>query len=175
MKYLIESAQFENYQNELLLKNIADWTDERVFKGQPKFEEFVISPKLGLRGKLDIVFKDDSEILDIIELKSSKKDYFTKGIQFYHELQVVAYCMMVMLKQKKPLSQSNPSVIYSKATGGIETNATLNFQTFSNVAKFRNILLSSNIGLKLPNEIDEYHAKYKKKCIACSNNDIYKN
>ena len=25
MKYLIESAQFENYQNELLLKNIADW------------------------------------------------------------------------------------------------------------------------------------------------------
>ena len=157
------------------IKNIANWIDDRTFKGNPKYEEFVISPKLGLRGKLDIVFKEGDEILDIIELKSSKKDYFTNGIQFYHELQVVAYCMMVMLKQKKPLSQSSPSVIYSRATTGIETNATLNFQTFTNVAKYRNILLSSNIGLKLPDEIDANHAKYKKKCIACSNNEILKN
>ena len=157
------------------IKNIANWIDGRSFKGDPKYEEFVISPKLGLRGKLDIVFKDKNEILDIIELKSSKKDYFTNGIQFYHELQVVAYCMMVMLKQKKSLSQSSPSVIYSRATTGIETNATLNFQTFTNVAKFRNILLSSNIGLELPAEIDAHHAKYKKKCIACSDNDILKN
>ena len=86
------------------IKNIANWIDGRSFKGDPKYEEFVISPKLGLRGKLDIVFKDKNEILDIIELKSSKKDYFTNGIQFYHELQVVAYCMMVMLKQKSRLA-----------------------------------------------------------------------
>ena len=157
------------------IKNIVNWIDNRDFKGRPKFEEFIISPELGLRGKLDIVFKENDEILDIIELKSSKKDYFTNGIQFYHELQVVAYCMMVMLKQKKKLDQSAPSVIYSRASVGIETNATLNFETFSNVSKFRNILLSSSIGLKLPMDIDDHHAKYKKKCIACSNSDIYKN
>ena len=63
------------------IKNIANWIDDRTFKGNPKYEEFVISPKLGLRGKLDVVFKEGDEILDIIELKSSKKDYFTNGIQ----------------------------------------------------------------------------------------------
>tara|TARA_B100002051_G_scaffold264255_1_gene288887 strand:- start:458 stop:3934 length:3477 start_codon:yes stop_codon:yes gene_type:complete len=157
------------------IKNIADWTEDRTFNGDPEFEEFIISPKLGLKGKLDVVFKKDKKITDIVELKSSKKDWKTNGIHSYHELQVVAYSMMVMLKQNKKLDHSDPSVIYSQSTDGIEANATLNYETFSRVSKFRNILLNASLSLKLPTEIDVHPQIYQKGCWACSDIHICKN
>lgn len=134
---------------------LAEWARNYNSRENKNTEEFIISTKLGLKGKIDLVLKDDeNRIVDILELKSSMPDWQTGSIKEYHELQVVSYGILVLMKQKKrfqDLDGETPAVIYSKATENIRKPAKFDSDIFAKVFKYRNILLNSEFSLTLPN------------------------
>jgi len=149
----IESAELES-KVETEINTIADWAADYNLRSYQSTEEFIISTKLGLKGKIDLILKDDNDrIVDIIELKSSKPDYNTGQVKEYHELQVTSYGIMVLLKQGErfqDIEGETPSVIYSGAEYNIRKPARFDSQIFAKVFKYRNILLNSEFSLILP-------------------------
>lgn len=148
------SVELEN-EVETEINTIADWAVNYNLRSYQSTEEFIISTKLGLKGKIDLILKDENDrIVDIIELKSSTPDYNTGQVKEYHELQVTSYGIMVLLKQGKrfqDLDGETPSVIYSRAEYNIRKPARFDSQIFAKVFKYRNILLNSEFSLTLPN------------------------
>jgi len=143
----------ENLDNaiETEVNALCNWAEHYNLRENKNTEEFIISPKLGLKGKIDLVLKDDeNRIVDILELKSSTPDWQTGSIKEYHELQVVSYGIMVLLRQEKRFQDLTPSVLYSKATGNIRKPAKFDSEVFAKVFKYRNILLNSEFTLTLP-------------------------
>jgi len=154
---------------------LGGWAENYNLRENKSTEEFIVSPKLGLKGKIDLVLKDnENRIVDILELKSSTPDYRTKSIKEYHELQVVSYGIMVLLRQGErfqDLNGESPSVIYSKADGDIRKPAKFDSEVFSKVFKYRNILLNSEFGLRLPNPYP-HPMMFPNGCEKCSVKEI---
>jgi len=154
---------------------LGGWAEDYNLRENKNTEEFIISPKLGLKGKIDLVLKDDeNRIVDILELKSSTPDWKTGSIKEYHELQVVSYGIMVLLRQGKrfqDLKGETPSVLYSKATGNIQKPAKFDSDIFSKVFKNRNILLNSEFSLKLP-DLYPHPMTHPNGCEKCGQKNI---
>lgn len=154
------------------VKNLSEWATSQNFEDTPVTERFLLSTLLGLKGKIDLVFENDGRITDVIELKSSKPDFWKGGIREYHELQVAAYGMMVLLKQKEKFSEDKyPSVIYSKDSGNVQHKAAFTNEVFAKVCRYRNILLCTEIGLILPT-VAPHPMQHANGCLKCSQNEI---
>jgi hypothetical protein len=135
----------------------------------------MISTRLGLKGKIDLVLKDDeNRIVDVLELKSSTPDRRTGTIREYHELQVVSYGILVLMKQQtrfQDLNGETPSVLYSKTIDNIRRPARFDSDIFAKVFKYRNILLNSEFNLTLP-EPYPHPMPYPKGCERCGQKSI---
>ena len=175
------------------INNLSNWASVQHFQGIPKSEKFLISPMLGLKGKIDLIFEDKGDIVDIKELKSKR---FAGKIVNFHELQVVAYGMMAMLKQKKRFSDNYPSIVYYKEIQNQETKSRFDSNVFNEVCLQRNILVETDINLQsitatfkpqyLIHETDElqylnskinksifiHPMQYPKGCYKCDQNKI---
>ena len=154
---------------------LSEWATHYNRRDNKNTEEFIISPKLGLKGKIDLVLKDDeNRIVDILELKSSTPDWQTGSIKEYHELQVVSYGLMVLMRQEErfqDLGGETPSVLYSKATGDVRKPAKFDSDVFTKVFKNRNILLNSEFSLTLPNPYP-HPMIHPNGCEKCSQKDL---
>ena len=145
-------AQEINSQIESEVGRLHEWKEQRQLNGEPRTEAFLISTELGLKGKLDLVLEDSEsgEITDIIELKSSKPDWITGDVKDFHAIQVGAYALMAVTKQKKPLDLSDVSVLYSQAQNHVEKKVDINKELFARICHYRNLLLYSEFFDTLP-------------------------
>ncbi|MFC2088413.1 AAA domain-containing protein [Calditrichota bacterium] len=157
------------------VNKLADWAQNYNRRDNKNTEEFIISTKLGLKGKIDLVLKDDeNRIVDILELKSASPDFWNHGIREYHELQVASYGIMVLLRQEKrfqDIDGETPSVLYSQATDNIRKPAKFDSDIFAKVFKYRNVLLNSEFSLKFPNPYP-HPMQYHNGCENCKQKSI---
>jgi DNA replication ATP-dependent helicase Dna2 len=75
------------------IKNLTDWYLNGNFNDYEKFfEPDFISPKYGLKGRMDIIFKDRAGNEDIIiELKTGRSPEEKTAAWMHHQFQVLAY------------------------------------------------------------------------------------
>jgi len=95
-------------------KTLVRWAGEMPFPGERSPETFVFSPQLGLKGRIDALWKDeDGHPTGLVELKTGRPSWYEEPWPG-DALQAAAYALM--LKARDPSSEIEPSIVLY--TGG---------------------------------------------------------
>lgn len=117
-----------------------------IIKGDPcrqgtaRFETLVLSPQLGLTGRIDAIWEtnDGRSIKNITELKTGKAKWNGEAIWPRDELQAAAYAAMLWSSGHHSIDRDQVRVLYSGGEVAHDLPVQLNFATLKRVVQLRN-------------------------------------
>lgn len=146
---------------------LKDWAIDENTLGSVQSEVFLLTPRLGIKGKIDAVWWLASDHLsDICELKTSKS--YGQKPRPGHALQAGAYSIMTQLRGWGSPSNQTVWLLYSGNNRlanslNIKRHVQLSAATLQEVVKQRNLLVMADYVIDAPFEV-----KNLNKCRKCS-------
>ncbi len=133
------------------IEHITRWIDHRKRSTRLRTETFVLSPFLGMKGKIDFLWEEptSAKVVGIGELKTGKSH--GEKPQPGHELQLLAYTMMLFMRAEITFEQVKALLLYSGnsmlASDGRNLHRRIHptFNSIKNLVNIRNDLVMSEL------------------------------
>lgn len=142
------------------------WATAASLPSQGRSETFLLSPQLGMKGKIDALWSGDGSPITVVELKTGQSQ--GGRVKEGHALQVGAYSLMTTVGSRRPAVGVQATMLY---TGNLELSNSLNIERpvhltpelYRNVVDQRNRLVLIDYLADAPFEL-----QHPNKCVNCT-------
>lgn len=126
-------------------------------------ETFVLSPELGLKGKIDAVWERDGRPVMVGELKTGKANYYQGKTEAKeeHKLQVAAYAFMLIARGEADPKKLKAILMYTGDTKQLCHTVVLGLERLQRVIQGRNTLVRLDFTGDAPYQTNT------RKCFSC--------